>query len=276
MIAKLLARNEWIKTVRRPAFLVTVGTYAGLMMLGFSQLHFSRADDPERTPFALPGGWPEMIDDELAFFAAFFCAVILMLLVTGEFSWRTARQNVIDGLSKAQFFAGKLMLVPLLAVLFFVVQLGIGGAWALAGTDLGAADATLMRAPDAALLGGFLLFLLDYAALAYLAAILARSSGPAVALFFLYVAILETLVSEGVRRVGGAAAIQFLPTKLFNALLDPAQYDLALRERLIAAAIEKGNNAPSFLDTGVLTGVAGMYVVVLLAISFIVFKRRDL
>ena len=71
-----------------------------------------------------------------------FAAVLVILLVAAEFGWRTARQNVIDGLSKTQWFAAKVLLLPLLTALFLALRVLVGGTLALAGTDL-SAGATL-------------------------------------------------------------------------------------------------------------------------------------
>lgn len=47
-----------------------------------------------------------------------------------EFSWRTARQKVIDGLSKERFYAGKAVVLVGLVLLFMgtTVLIGVGGA----------------------------------------------------------------------------------------------------------------------------------------------------
>ena len=42
----------------------------------------------------------------------------MILLLAPEFSWRTARQNVIDGLSKKRFYTGKIIVLAALVALF--------------------------------------------------------------------------------------------------------------------------------------------------------------
>jgi hypothetical protein len=48
--------------------------------------------------------------------ASIFGVVLIVLMVCNEFGWKTSRQNIIDGLSKPQWFAGKALLIPTVAV----------------------------------------------------------------------------------------------------------------------------------------------------------------
>ncbi|MBK9980304.1 MAG: hypothetical protein IPP20_20760 [Gemmatimonadetes bacterium] len=66
--------------------------------------------------------------------AAFFASIVLILLVSSEFTWRTSRQNVIDGLSKEEFFGAKLFLLPGVGLFFFIVMVLVAGGFAFAGT----------------------------------------------------------------------------------------------------------------------------------------------
>jgi hypothetical protein len=53
-----------------------------------------------------------------------FTGVLMILLFAPEFSWRTARQNVIDGLSKERFYAGKVILLARLVLILMATTLG--------------------------------------------------------------------------------------------------------------------------------------------------------
>ena len=75
-----------------------------------------------------------------------FSGLTVMLLATPEFNWRTARQNVIDGLSKSQWFWGKSLLLPVVALAFLGIHILIPGVLALIRTDLGAATGPLVPA----------------------------------------------------------------------------------------------------------------------------------
>jgi ABC-type transport system involved in multi-copper enzyme maturation permease subunit len=269
-----LFRIELIKTVHRRAFWVALAFLALISGVSLvSELMQGRRGFG--APFVPPFSWA-MTATEIGPMPAFFLALAVVMLVTSEFTWRTARQNVIDGLSKEQFFAAKWLITIVVTIVFiavpFAVATGtaiygrISGATPTATTDstaavrdsteraaamaamvaatdssrkalaaartardsarvLGArrADSTQaalrqalrdMRSqrsravypapdPDAPLIslgelkvfGGYLLGSLGFAAMAFMLAVLLRSTGGAVGVFFLYFAFLEQLIS---------------------------------------------------------------------------------
>lgn len=67
--------------------------------------------------------------------ASIFGVVLIVLMVCNEFDWRTSRQNIIDGLSKPEWFAGKALLIPTVAVTLYLFVLAIGGTLAFIGTS---------------------------------------------------------------------------------------------------------------------------------------------
>ena len=105
-----------------------------------------------------------------------FGAVVLILLMSSEFTWRTARQNVIDGLSKTEWFWGKVTLLPIVGAIFILSQIGIGAGFAFAGTDPGATREAILGAPFFQALGGFFLAFFVLGSLASTAALAIRSS----------------------------------------------------------------------------------------------------
>ncbi len=143
-----LLRIEWIKTTRRRAFWVALGFLAfvcALTLIG--QLVQGRQGDG--APFVAPFAWA-MTAAELGPMPAFFLSLVVVMLVTSEFSWRTARQNVIDGLSREQFFAAKLLTVLLTVTVFLSVPFTIATATASYGRVFGATPADTTAALTAA------------------------------------------------------------------------------------------------------------------------------
>lgn len=268
--------NEWIKIRRRPAFLVTFFFFVALMIVGFGE-QFLREIQSDAGRFALPGAW-QSIFSEPSVLGLFFSATILILLITSEFNWRTARQNVIDGMSKEQWFAAKLLLVPAIAILFIVAQAGIGGTLAGLATDLRAPGASVIGPHDLQALAGVALASLGMTAMGFLFAFLVRSPGPAIALFFLYIAVIEQLVLVTLLRRWDALApaVQYLPARMFFTMIEDTQYYPEAVARAVRAAEEAGRAAPVFADTGSLMMAAAVYAVVFVGIAFLVYRRRDL
>lgn len=276
MKAGVLVRNETIKTTRRLAFWVTLLAFGGLAAIINGENWVTAHRHPDR-PFALPEAWHTILGG-VGPLPAIFGAVALILLITGEYSWKTARQNVIDGLSKEEFFAGKLMLLPAIGVMFLALLLVLIAGFAGAGTDLGSATGPLVRRSDVVLTGGVALTTLGYTSIAFFAAFLARSSGAAMGLFFLYVAFLEQLVHQLLARAGGVFETvgTFLPRAVFDLMARPAQYDPAAQQAAIERAIDAGRDAPVFYDTGLLVALAIGWIALFLALSYLVYRRRDL
>jgi ABC-type transport system involved in multi-copper enzyme maturation permease subunit len=126
MKAMTLLRIEWIKTTRRRAFWVTLGFFSLVctMMIVGDVATGRRGFGP---PFVAPFGWARAAD-QFESMPAFFLSIVVVMLVASEFSWRTARQNVIDGLSKEQFFAAKTLMLLLVVVAFTVVPFALAAS----------------------------------------------------------------------------------------------------------------------------------------------------
>ncbi len=259
----VLARNEFIKTRRRVAFWVAFGGFGGLLTLVFMGMHVQGVVRPDRA-FALPGAWNEIIGGP-GVMSAFFGSMALVLLVASEFTWRTARQNVIDGLSKEEFFAAKLLLVPVVGIAFFVAMLLIGGGIALSGTP--GAGETLVRGADLRYMGGALVGLFGWIALAFLLAMTIRSSGPAIGVFFLYF-LVEQIVGQLIARIGPTAAMvtRYFPVAVFNALWRPQSY----------SAVRTIPIGPPPIGAATLMAVGAAYVALFVLAAFVLYRRRDL
>ena len=178
-------RSEMLKTWKRPATWVTLGLFGLITFADLFDEYREARKDPEE-PFFLPDAWSQILGEEVMI-GFIFASVLVILLVAAEFSWRTARQNVIDGLSKTQWYSAKVLLLPLLAGLFLALRVVVGGSFAFAGTDP-STDATLFGAAQISALGGMFITGLGYTSLALFIATAIRSSGPAMAVWFAWFA----------------------------------------------------------------------------------------
>ena len=106
-----LLRLEWKKLKPYRLFQVLVLLYIALLPLGF--LIGKNIDLPDETGgtisfYTFPKVW-----DALAYagnwMSFFFLGFLGVLLVTNEFSYKTLRQNLITGMSRKEYFAGKII-----------------------------------------------------------------------------------------------------------------------------------------------------------------------
>ena len=269
MTALTLVRNETIKTTRRPAFWVS--TLAFIAIVGIVMLE-RQTDDTG--PAGFPQIWSGLIG-EIGPLAPFFAAILVILLVTSEFSLRTARQNVIDGLSKDAWFGGKLLLVPAVAAAFIGLMLSV----AAIGATAGGVDQAVVRGVDLAVIGGYATGVVMLVSAAFMCAMLVRGSGSAMAVFFFYITLLERLIVMGIGRFSPEArpALDFVPFNVFTQLIDPEAYDRALvaAEASRAAAANQPFEPQELMDPAVLLTAGGIWTVAFITIAYAVFRRRS-
>lgn len=270
MTALTLIRNETIKTTRRPAFWVSAIAFIALLAIVMLE---------RQTDSAGPAGFPEIwsgLIGEIGPLAPFFAGILVILLVTSEFSFRTARQNVIDGLSKTSWFGGKLLLVPAVSAVFIAFMFTVGAA----GASIGGIDGAFVRGVDLAVMGGYATGVIMLVSAAFMCSMLVRGSGSAMAVFFFYITLLENLVHLAVGRFSPEArpALRFLPFHTFTELIDPKNYDpsIVAEQAASAAAANQPFEMPELMDPAALLAAGGLWTIAFVTIAFVVFRRRDL
>lgn len=273
---RVLLRNEWFKASRRLAFLVTYGLFAFITLMEHGGEARQAQVDPEVT-YALPDVWRDVFSSDSVLLLIFATLTVIML-VSSEFAWRTARQNVIDGLSKTQWFWGKVILVVLVGLVFLGTKLLIGGGSGALGTDFGAATGPTLPLSVFAASGALLLAYLSASLLGLLCAITIRNSGPAIAVWFFWVTLGEQLMPTLVTRVlpGLAPVFAYLPFTAAQRVLSFHVFDAPTYARMVESSEEAGRAAPEAVNALLWSGVNGLWAVVFLAVAFWAFRRRDL
>ena len=269
----VLLRNEWFKARKRVAFWIALGFYAFFTLMNHGQPFLERSEG-----FRLPDIWTAVFGDESTM-VVIFAALTLVLLSATEFGWRTARQNVIDGLSKSQWFWGKALLLPMVGLAFVGVHVAIPTLLALIRTDFAAAEGPLVPLSVLQAAGGLGLAFLSVAALAFLLSLVIRKTGAALAVWFLWIGPIESGMLPGlVRRFlpDHAGWLEYLPFTNGFPLLDFRNYDAPTYERY-AAAVEAAGRTPSPpVDLTWHLVAAAAWTALLVGIAFITFRRRDL
>ena len=136
-----LLRIEYIKTVRRRAFWVASAFFV-LISVMVSVSGFRAGQRGMSAPFVPPFSWA-MTAAQFSLIPTVFLALTIVMLVTSEYSWRTARQNVIDGLSKEQFFAAKWLMAMMVTIAFTLLPFAVATGTVIYGRLMGATPTTL-------------------------------------------------------------------------------------------------------------------------------------
>ena len=272
----VLLRNEWFKATRRLAFLVTFGLFAFIMVMDHGS-DLRQAQTSEDATYALPDAWGSVFSDD-SILLVIFATLTVIMLVSSEFTWRTARQNVIDGLDKAQWFWGKVILVVVVGLVFLAAKLLVGGGAAALGTDFAAATGPLVPGSVFAATAALFVAYLSSASLGLLCAVAIRNSGPAIAVWFFWITLGEQLLPALVLRVLPALepVFAFLPFSAAQRVFPFAVFDADAYARMVARAEAAERAIPEVVDGLLWTGVNAAWAAVFILGAYTLYRRRDL
>jgi ABC-type transport system involved in multi-copper enzyme maturation permease subunit len=272
----VLFRNEWFKATRRLAFLVTFGLFAFIHVMDHGSDLREALTNPERS-HALPDAWSSIFSSD-SILLVIFATLAVIMLVSSEFTWRTARQNVIDGLDKTQWFWGKVILVLMVGVVFLGTKLLIGAGAAVVGTDFSTVTDPVVPLSVFAATGALFLAYLSAASMGLLAAVTIRNSGPAIAVWFFWITLGEQLLPALLGRMAPslAPAFAFLPFTAAQQVFSFSAFDAPTYARRVARAQAAEQAIPELVNGALWTGVNAAWAIVFLAVAYWAFRRRDL
>lgn len=139
----------------------------------------------------------------------FFLGVLLIYTITNEVSYKTLRQSIINGLTRKEFFASKLLNVfflSVLATLYYVIIVLAIGFWNTEEATMSLAFSNNWAIPR------FFLMSLAYLSFALFMSIILRKSGLAVFTYLAYVLIIEQLLRLGAReKIYSGSWVNYFP-----------------------------------------------------------------
>ncbi|TKK67688.1 hypothetical protein FC093_13125 [Ilyomonas limi] len=192
-----LLKIEWLKIKYYRTFWILSALFAlslyGVNEIVYTAQHNAFASAPQAQmligtpPFQFPEVWHTI--SYVSSYLLFFPGLIIIILMTNEFSYKTHRQNIIDGLSRTQFIYVKMMLCVLIALVSTII---VGLVAFFFGMYENAAAFSFQNVQY---IGMFFIQTLSYTAVALVIATLFRRSGIAIGIYFLYAEILDQLLS---------------------------------------------------------------------------------
>lgn len=216
-----LLRIEWLKIKRYRTFWVLAGLFLLLMPLwnyeianGIINIGGGRKGGINllSTAYSFPDVW-----GNLGFWGSIFImfiSILVIIVTTNEYNFKTSRQNVIDGWSKMQFYHAKVWLVVVgsFVATLYIFLLGI----LFGGLNSGSLSGLFIEFQQ---VGYFFLLSLDYLGLALFLAILMRRSGLAIGMFLLYSMIIENILKGVINYYSPTPVGNFLPLQASDELL---------------------------------------------------------
>lgn len=245
-----LIKIEFLKLSQNKGIWVLLGVYFGLLIICLAGLQ-AIADNiimndapPGSMPsiYQFPDSWQNMT--WIASWFKIVPAIAIITLVGNEYTYKTMRAQLINGLSRTEIFLGKLYVILILGLfstlLLFIVGMILGQVYSTNPTGA----EMFQKAP---FLIGYFVQIVGYMMFAYMLAVLLRKSGITIGLLLLY-----TFVEMIIDGLMPDAIEGFLPLDSFQELIQsPFNF--------MPGAVDNGfawiQLIPSLIYCGVFSGV---------------------
>jgi ABC-2 type transport system permease protein len=146
---------------------------------------------PHVTIYFLPWVWQNITYFATIRYVLIFPAIIIIILITNEFTYKTIRQNVINGMSKPEFIWSKMLIILLMSVCMTIL---LFAGTALIGISHTSDLTMALLFEKSYFMIGFFISMLTIQVYALFFGFLLRNTGLSIALFTLYSFIVEPVV----------------------------------------------------------------------------------
>ena len=254
-----LLRTELRKILPYRTFWVILGIFVALLFLivrGSSSIEIN-GQKAGTELYNFPDIWMK-----LTYIASYFnllLGILVIILVTDEFSFRTLRQQVIDGYFRTDVIAAKLLVVVLIALFATLVVTALGLGFGYAYTE----NLTTQKVTGNMMyLVYYFVQALGYMALALFFGFLIRKNGLAIIAFLIFSKVIEPIL----RYPLDDNLDKFFPMKTLSSLTPMPGQDVL--DSAFGATLEL---AP---ETAVFPAI--LYIVLFTGLSYLLLKVRDL
>lgn len=218
-----LLKIEWLKMKNYRTFWILSGLYLfsilGANFIGFRiQQTIYESKEAQgmaemilgRTPYSFPTAW--QMTAHVSSYLLFIPGLILVICHTNEYSFRTHRQNIIDGWNRREFILVKIVLAFLMALASTIMV-------AITAMIFGFADGgSSFSGEGSYYLLSYFLEASSYIMAALLIAILVKRGGLAIGIYFMYSVIIENVIAL-ILRARNISLGQFLPLQSSDELV---------------------------------------------------------
>ncbi len=198
-----LLKIEWLKIKGYKTFWI-LGTLFLVSIVGVNYFVFNikqglsqgnaQANILIGQPFDFPNVWHTVT--YFSSFLLFIPGLMIITSITNEYTYKTHRQNVIDGWSRHQFIHVKIALIVITAIVSTMFVF-------LTALLYGYLSGTSFSPEKLEFVGYYFIQSLSYCMLALLLSVLIKRSGLSIGLFFLYSFIIENFLGAMLNNMGG-------------------------------------------------------------------------
>jgi ABC-2 type transport system permease protein len=205
-------------------------------------------------PYEFPAVWHTTA--WASYWLLFIPGLLMIIFISNEYTYKTHRQNIIDGWSRHQFITTKLALVVIAAIISTLMV-------ALTATFFGLINREPFSTERMIYIFYFFIQALSYIVVALLIALLIKRAGLAIGLFFMYALILENVIAALMNKYMNYSG-RYLPLETTDNLIPLPIFERAQR------MIMKPYNTTALLI------VALVYLCAYFYLSHRKFKTTDL
>ena len=259
-----LLKVEWMKVKNYRTFWVLSVLYLisvfGANYIAY-QLYQSRPRNNDMakgiigTPFDFPDVWH--VVSYTSSFLMFMLGLMIIISFTNEYSYKTHRQNIIDGWSRKEFIFVKMVITVIVAL---VASIAVFITALLFGLFENAGSFTFEKID---FIGYFFIQAVSYCAAALLFSLLFKRSGITIGVYFLYTLILENMLAGFLNRYADYMG-RYLPLETTDNLIRVPVFKVII------------NQLTASYNTTALLMMSAVYLALYYFISYKKFQSDDL
>lgn len=214
-----LLKIEWLKIKRYRTFWILIIFFAVLLPLfnyqilkGMINIGGNSGLNILNQSYNFPNVWGNM-----GFWGSIFVlflSILIIILTTNEYSFRTNRQNVIDGWTRLEFYHAKVCLAIIISLVATIYVFVMGVIFGFANS--GSFD-NMFSGLEKILY--FFILSLNYTGFALLISVYIKRSGLAIGLFLLYCLIIENILKGVLNWKFDSKLGNYLPLQASDELL---------------------------------------------------------
>ena len=222
-----LLKIEWLKIKKYPAFWWMLGivalTYPGINLIFYTiykgitvkneDMATAVAKSILGNPFAFPETW-----HSVAYFSSCFVvipAILVIMIITNEYTYKTHRQNIIDGWSRNQFVSSKLIDVFIITIVATLMYIATAAGYGFTIKD---ESTTGVWTDQIQYIPLFFIQTFSQLSIAFLLGFLIKKSFIALGLFVFYAIVLENIIA-GYLNLKDIPLSRFLPLEISDKII---------------------------------------------------------
>jgi len=198
----------------------------------------------------------------------FLLAFIVMHMITSEVGYKTMRQNIISGMTRKDYFLGKVSVVFTISIIATLMYAVLGLAIGYFHNDPYSFENAFSNAKAIPM---YFLMTLGYLSFALMIGFVFRKSGIAIFLYVSYISIIEPILKWGVHfKLVKHESINYWPMNVMEDLTPFPFYAQGINIPI------KDLNIPFILEANHAIVASIIYICMFFGIAYYSFMRRDL